>query len=175
MTPGRNLEIKARCRDRARLQAELARLGARDEGVETQHDIYYSSRRGRLKLRLSSRDGATLIAYARSDSETVRPSSYVLAPVQDAAALRAALDAALGRAGEVCKQRHLFLIDNVRIHLDEVAELGTFLELEAVVDATHDEGRCHRACEDLLARFGVQPSDRLAGAYVDLLGKSDPR
>ena len=34
------------------------------------------------------------------------------------------------------------LWDNVRIHLDRVEGRGSFLELEAVVDAAHDEKRC---------------------------------
>lgn len=171
---GRNIEIKARLRDRRHVEAELERLGARDAGFETQHDLFYRCDRGRLKLRQSSRDGATLIAYAREDTTEVRPSTYVLAPVGDGAALQGALDAALGRLGEVTKNRHLYWIDNVRVHLDRVQDLGEFLELEAVVDATHSESECRRAAGELLRRFGIQDADRLSNAYVDLLA-SDPR
>jgi len=125
--------------------------------------------RGRLKLRISSRDGATLIAYARSDSAELRDSSYELVRVADAQALRRALDATLEPAGEVRKTRHLYFVDNVRVHLDRVEGLGSFLELEAVVDAEHDATQCAQAARLLLERCGVTPEAHLAVAYVDLL------
>jgi predicted adenylyl cyclase CyaB len=165
----RNVEIKVRLRERARVETQLTRLGARDLGVETQFDVFYASRRGRLKLRESSRDGAALIFYERSDAPALRHSDYDLVRVPDAAALRRLLDASLGRTGELRKQRHLYLLDNVRVHLDEVTHLGSFLELEAVVDATHSEAECAARAAELLGSFGIAPEDRLAVAYVDLL------
>ena len=42
-----------------------------------------------------------------------------------------ALDAALGTTVVVAKRRRLFIWEDVRIHLDEVEGLGTFVELEA--------------------------------------------
>ncbi len=164
----RNIEIKVKPRDWDRVRRELARLGARDAGVETQHDVFYRCGSGRLKLRSSSRDGDMLIAYARPDAAGLRPSDYEIAPVADAAAMARVLDTALGRQGEVRKRRHLFWIDNIRVHRDEVEGLGEFLELEALVDAAHPEGDCQRAATELLERFGIATEDRLGSAYVDL-------
>jgi predicted adenylyl cyclase CyaB len=166
----RNIEIKARLRDRARVEAELARIGAENAGVETQHDTFYGCPSGRLKLRDSSRDGAMLIHYVRSDDAAPRRSEYRLAPVADPESLRQVLDLALGGAGEVRKERHLYWVDNVRVHLDRVENLGEFLELEAIVDGDHPEDACARGCEELLVAFGIEPMDRIAVAYVDLLG-----
>src|SRR5207249_9546222 len=45
----------------------------------------------------------------------------------------------------------VLLLDNVRIHLDEVDGLGRFLELEAVVDAAHDEAACRRRVVEITA------------------------
>jgi predicted adenylyl cyclase CyaB len=98
-----------------------------------------------------------------------RASDYTLVPVADPEELRAVLDRAIGREGQVRKERHLYRIDNVRIHLDRVEGLGDFLELEAIVDAGHREPDCHRSCELLLDRFGIPPEARLAVAYFDLL------
>jgi adenylate cyclase class 2 len=165
---GHNVEIKVRLDDRPRVEAELLRLGARDMGVETQLDVFWHVPRGRLKLRLSSRDGATLIAYARNDAAKLRDSRYELARIADAEALRRALDAALEPAGEVRKTRHLYLVDQVRVHLDRVEGLGSFLELEAVVDASHDSEQCFHAAQQLLERFGIAADAHLAGAYLDL-------
>ena len=69
----------------------------------------------------------------------------------------------------VRKRRELWLVDNVRIHLDEVDGLGTFLELEAVIDAAHDEAACRAAVYRLLAVLGILESDCVRASYSDLL------
>jgi len=164
-----NVEIKAYLRDRARVEAELRALGARDLGEESQVDVFWDAPRARLKLRISSRDGAVLIAYSRPDDAALRTSRYDLVPVSHPDELRRALDHALVPAGEVRKRRHLYWVDNVRVHLDAVDGLGAFLELEAVVDGTHPEPVCARSAAELLARFAIPARDHLAVAYVDLL------
>ena len=80
----RNVEIKARLGDPARVERELASLGARDAGMETQHDVFFHGASGRLKLRFSSRSGATLIHYERPDAAALRASEYEVATVADA-------------------------------------------------------------------------------------------
>jgi len=164
-----NVEIKARLRDRAHVEDELRALGALDLGEESQTDIFWDAPHARLKLRRSSRDGALLIAYSRPDDPALRTSRYDLVPVADPQALRRALDRALVPAGEVRKRRHLYMLDNVRVHLDAVEDLGAFLELEAIVDAAHPEPECARHAAELLRRFAIPAQDHLAVAYVDLL------
>ena len=64
------------------------------------------------------------------------------------------LEAALGVTCVVEKERRLFLFENVRIHLDDVAHLGCFVELESVLaspegvetDAEQDSARPRRRC-----------------------------
>ena len=72
----------------------------------------------------------------------MRASEYTVTPVRDEAA-----GLCLVPKGKplvvVRKRREVLLWDNVRIHLDAVDDLGTFVELEAVVDELHDEATCH--------------------------------
>jgi predicted adenylyl cyclase CyaB len=164
----RNIEIKARLRDRGAVLAALAALAARDDGIETQHDRFWSAPHARLKLRTSSRDGASLLAYRRADASGLRSSDYERVAVAAPEALARLLDAALVPAGVVRKRRHLFHVDNIRVHLDEVESLGQFIELEAVVDAAHPEPLCRERAAALLERFGIVPPDIVAVAYVDL-------
>jgi len=171
----RNIEIKAHLRDRETVLAELAALGARDAGRETQEDRFFETARGRLKLRRSSRDGAALLAYERADAATLRVSEYERVPVEatHVDALVRVLAAVLTPAGVVRKERHLWFLDNVRIHLDRVDGLGEFLELEAMVDATHSEAQCQRAAAALLDRLRIGATDVVAVAYVDLLATAE--
>jgi homotetrameric cytidine deaminase len=171
VTPARrNVEIKTRDADPAATLERALSLGASDEGVLSQRDTYFAGARGRLKLREQdggSEAGARLIAYARPDDDGARTSAYRLAEVGDAAALREALDAALGTTVVVDKRRHLLLYENVRIHLDEVAGLGSFVELEAVAPADSDLSGEH----ELVARLreDLALGEPVAVSYSDLL------
>ena len=98
-----------------------------------QTDTYYRCTKGRLKLRQFAGGLAELIAYTRPRTiMCARLSQYHVVPVIDADRIHEALLAALGVLVVVEKVRELSLYKNVRIHLDEVERLGSFLEFEAV-------------------------------------------
>jgi homotetrameric cytidine deaminase len=135
----RNIELKATDPDPERSLAVCVSLGAEDRGVIVQRDTYFRVPAGRLKLREETPGGAHLIQYVRADGGSARESRYRIAPVEDGEALRAALDAALGTLVVVEKKRRLLSWEGVRIHLDRVEGLGSFVELEGVeqADARH--------------------------------------
>jgi homotetrameric cytidine deaminase len=177
MHPLRNVELKARDRDpEATLAAALAH-GAVHQGVLTQTDTYFAAREGRLKLREEG-DAGTLIAYARADEATARTSAYHLVAAPDPAALKAALDDALGTVVVVEKFRRLLLWEAVRIHIDAVEGLGTWLELEAVAPANSDLAEEHRKVAELRAVLKIDDEDVVATGYAAMLlerGAATPR
>jgi homotetrameric cytidine deaminase len=170
--PRRNVEIKARDADPGRTLERALALGAADEGVLTQRDTYFGGARGRLKLREQEPGGAQLIAYSRPDSEQARASAYRLADVSDPAALREALDAALGTRVVVDKRRHLLLWESVRIHLDEVEGLGAFVELEGVAPPESDLTREHEHVAHLRDELGID--DPIPVSYSDMIEPDTP-
>jgi homotetrameric cytidine deaminase len=165
--PRRNVELKARDPDPAQTLRRALALGASDEGILRQRDTYFARARGRLKLREQEPGEAQLIAYERPDGTEARTSRYHLAAVPDPADLRAALDAVLGTLVVVDKRRHLLLYENVRIHLDEVEGLGSFVELEGVASEGSDLTRERELVDRLAADLELH--DRVAGSYSDLL------
>jgi predicted adenylyl cyclase CyaB len=164
----RNIELKARCPDLAAASAALASLSVHDVGVQQQIDTYFASHHGRLKLREIVGVRAELIWYQRSDEARSRQSDYYVVPVPDPQKLKAALTAALGVRQQVRKRRHVLLWHNVRIHLDDVEGLGTFVEFEAVMSAEDDEVTGHARLAELCQLMAISPGDRLASSYVDL-------
>jgi homotetrameric cytidine deaminase len=168
--PRRNVELKAIDPDPARSLAACRELGAEDRGVLRQRDTYFRVRSGRLKLREEEPGGATLIQYDRPDAAAARESRYRLTPVDDPAALKASLDAALGTLVIVDKERHLLLWDGVRIHLDTVNGLGSFVELEGVAPPDSDLAAEHEKVARLRDALHIDEvltdsySDRLLGA-----------
>ena len=113
-----NVELKARDPEPDATAARCVALGAEDRGVLVQRDTYFAARHGRLKLRQSGQGDDELIAYRRPDAAEPAESAYVRAAIREAETVGEALEAALGRVVVVAKRRHLFIWENVRIHLD---------------------------------------------------------
>jgi homotetrameric cytidine deaminase len=171
----RNIELKARDRDPGRsLELALA-LGAEDRGEIAQRDTYFAPARGRLKLREQDPGDAELIAYRRRDEAHARTSVYFRVPVGDPEALREALDVAHGTLVTVSKRRRLLLWDGVRIHLDEVKDLGSFLELEAVAREGSDLSAERDKVARLRAELHIEEADLVAEGYSDLLRMAPDR
>jgi homotetrameric cytidine deaminase len=167
--PRRNVELKARDPAPDRSLERARALGAEDRGELRQRDTYFAAPRGRLKLREQEPGGAELIAYERPDGAQARESRYRIAPVADPAALREALDAALGTVTVVEKRRHLLVWEGVRIHLDRVEGLGDFVELEGVADADSDLAREAELVARLRDELGIADDAIEATGYADLL------
>ena len=166
----RNLELKAVDRDPRWSRQICEELGAENRGVLRQEDVYFEVPRGRLKLRREKGAPAQLIAYERSNDAGQRESRYRIVEVEDDIELEAALASALGIKAVVRKARQLFLYEGVRIHLDRVDELGSFIELEGVATSGDaDLGRLEGLLADLRHSLGIKDADLIGGSYCDLV------
>ncbi|MEO5887932.1 MAG: class IV adenylate cyclase [Anaerolineales bacterium] len=83
--------------------------------------------------------------------------------------LKRVLELTYGIRGVVRKTRYLYIVGQTRVHLDDVEGLGQFMELEVVMQAGQSEAEGQSIAESLMARLGVERSDLLEGAYLDLL------
>lgn len=163
-----NVELKAADRDPEATAARCLALGATDRGELHQTDTYFLARRGRLKLR-TDESAAELIAYGRPDDPEATESAYVLAAVSAPEELAEALEAALGTVVIVSKRRRLFLWEGVRIHLDEVDGLGSFVEFEAVLPDAGDAETARGKVARLRAELGIEDDALISAGYADLL------
>jgi adenylate cyclase len=165
----RNIEIKARLDNRAEVEARLTELNLSCQEVLHQHDTFYGSAMGRLKLRRFSDRMAELIYYERQDDSAAKESFYLLSKTEDAENLHASLTRSNGIRGEVKKVRHLYFMGRTRIHMDQVVGLGDFLELEVVMHEGDDSHNGVAEANEILAQLGVPQAACLSGAYIDLL------
>ncbi len=164
----RNIELKARDPDPAHSLNLALGLGAEDRGWLQQLDTYFIVPQGRLKLR-EQHDSAELIYYERADNATARVSNYRLVQIEDSDGLKHALTAALGVLVAVDKSRRLLLWRDVRIHLDEVPGLGSFIELEAIAPPESDLTDECRLLADLRTTLEITDERILAFGYSDEL------
>ena len=71
--------------------------------------------------------------------------------------------------GVVAKRRRLFLHRNVRIHLDEVDGLGSFIELESVLAVAGAESPAEaEALAEVIAALGLDGRETIAAGYLEL-------
>ena len=164
-----NIEIKARVADPARKRELAERLAQAPPIVLQQHDTFFPCPNGRLKLRELSPTEGELIFYRRPDVPGPRQSDYSIHPTKSPASLRALLTAAFGIGTVVVKTRLLYLVGETRIHLDSVAGLGSFVELEVVLapDQSAEDGR--RVAHQLTLALEIDQADLIDCAYADLL------
>jgi len=129
----RNIEIKARVEDIARLATKVAAIADDGPSVILQDDTFFRCDSGRLKLRSFPDGSGELIFYRRANQEGPKESFYLRSPTSAPDNLRESLALAYGAVGRVRKHRTLFLVGRTRVHLDQVEGLGQFLELEVVL------------------------------------------
>ncbi|MDQ2693679.1 MAG: class IV adenylate cyclase [Chloroflexota bacterium] len=164
-----NIEVKARVRDFAQIRLRAESLSDVPVEVIPQEDIFFVTPRGRLKLRVLSGKQSQLIYYTRPDQEGPKRSDYQLYRTSDPEGLKHVLELAYGVRGVVRKVRYLYLVGQTRVHLDDVEGLGHFMELEVVLEDGQSDAEGQAIAEELMASLGVEKSDLLEGAYMDLI------
>ncbi len=69
----------------------------------------------------------------------------------------------------VTKRREVFMVGRTLIHLDEVENLGAFMELEVVLKESEAASDGERIANLLMSQLGIRQEDLIREAYVDLL------
>jgi adenylate cyclase, class 2 len=177
-----NVEFKAELRDPALARSIALASGAIHALSLNQVDTYYRIADARLKRRETSpaADDAAgtveanagepdteFIYYDRSDRSGPRLSRFTIYTPQQAA----------DRFGVglpdpwvvVKKSRQVFLLDGVRIHLDQVENLGAYIEFEAPVVPDRKIPGCFQQVDRLRELFRPAMGEAIDCSYSDLL------
>lgn len=163
------IEIKARCSEQEKIRDILKGEGADFKGLDIQTDTYFRVPHGRLKLREGNIEN-NLIHYDRPDQEGPKQSNVLLYRSNPGSNLKGILMKALGVLVVVEKKREIYFIDNIKFHIDTVARLGEFIEIEAIdEDGSIGKERLQEQCEHYLERFGVKDEDLVDRSYSDLV------
>jgi predicted adenylyl cyclase CyaB len=176
----KNLEIKVAC-NKATFTAVSARAVALGEtSLLKQRDTYFNVPSGRLKLREIDNAGerrAELIGYSRPDAESARYSVYHRADiaVDEVDDLTKALGGTIGMRVVVAKTREVVLYRRTRIHLDQVENLGYYIELETVMADGDAESDAESELAEVMSLIGIEGLPAIGGSYSDLLEAAGAR
>lgn len=167
------IEIKAKCAYPENIRFILENQKADFKGVDHQIDTYFKVNYGRLKLREGTIEN-NLIHYVRSNQAEPKLSDVLLYKSNPDSTLKSILTAANGILTVVDKQRAIYFIDNVKFHIDQVQQLGSFVEIEAIdTDGSISLEELNIQCQHYLALFEIENNDLVEVSYSDLLQATD--
>jgi len=167
----KNLELKSKCVNMEKLRRLIFELGAEYQKTMHQIDTYFNIPKGRLKLREIDGETAQLVYYERADENASRYSNYSIVEITDASGFKRMMMDALGVKAIVDKMRELWIYGNTRIHVDDVDDLGHFVELETVItNQTNTEAQAeHNFVKRALE---IDDAEIVPVSYSDLILKS---
>ncbi|MDE0937144.1 MAG: class IV adenylate cyclase [Mariniblastus sp.] len=167
----KNVEIKARIPvlGFSDLKERVSVLADGESEILNQVDSFFHSRKGRLKLREFADGKAELLYYERQNLLGPKTSFYTRIEIESVFEMKALLTASNGLLGVVAKKRELFFIGRTRVHLDEVEQLGTFLELEVVLTESETSKAGMAIADELMSSLQIETDQLVSNSYFDLL------
>lgn len=162
-----NVEYKVELRNPEIAPSICKAIGARFINELEQTDTYFRVPHGRLKKRETRGEPTEFIQYERKDRTRPKLSHFTIFPE----------DVAIERFGTqpmpiwviVKKIRKVYMLANVRIHIDNVEGLGSFVEFEALVSREFNVVKCHEAINKLIEEFRPTLGEPIATGYADLI------
>lgn len=164
-----NVEFKAELRELAIAKATCRKVGATHILGFDQTDTYFRVPSGRLKRRETSGEPVEFIFYERPNRAGPKISQFMI--YSEAQALERFGREPLPVWVTVRKHRDLWMVGNVRIHLDQVEGLGTFLEFEALVSRECGISACRSTLDALIAEFRPILGEPIDGSYSDMIAR----
>lgn len=168
----RNIEIKAKIKDLKAAGSLAATLAGSNPSMKLrQIDTYFNVGEGRLKLREKegAEGGAELIFYRRPAICGPKRSDYEIMTIPEPSKTKSLFAGEVGIKAVASKRREVYLVENARIHLDEVEGLGTFLEIEVVMPPEASDKEGESLILGLMEKFSINHDELLDCSYCDLM------
>ena len=160
-----NLEIKVPLKNFDEVLKRIKENNCEFKGELNQKDVYYKVKDKLLKLRIEN-GNCSLIKYLRDEKAKDRFSNYEVLNISNPNAEDFFNDIFESYA-VVEKKRLLYMHDNTRIHLDEVKNLGKFLELETLV--LNGEEDAIKRFNNVVSFLDLDVNSQIKGSYKDLI------
>ena len=161
----RNLELKVPCNSFEKIIKLLVEINADYIGELIQKDIYYQIKNWLLKLRIENGE-QSLIKYTRDEAGIDRWSDFKVIKLSDEDA-EVFLKDIFKIETVVEKKRQVYIYDNTRVHLDQVKDLGEFLELETLVVNGLEDAK--KRFNDIINKLELDLNSQIKNSYKILI------
>ena len=165
------IELRASVDDPDAIRNALA-IQAEHRGTSNEHDFYLcheSDRDRSLILRIRRKENGSLLTFKgkASGDDTAWPDVDI--PLTDSDSLqRILLGSGYVKGVEIKKRRSSYRLEDFEINIDEIENLGIFIEIEGRGD---EEGRAkiEEKIASLLVSLGIQNENIIRKGYVALM------
>ena len=157
--------LKAKVADVERISKILSNMKALFLGTDHQKDVYFEIPNGKLKWRQGTIENL-ITHYERIDENGLEKTivyRYDLNPTQQQID---ALYNGYQEIGSFEKERNIFYLGKVKIHLDTTADSQCFIEIEAI-DRTGKQSseELRRQCLDVKEKLEIADADLIKTGY----------
>lgn len=164
-----NIEIKAKGFDNDLIRKALIKQNAKFIGKDFQIDTYFKVKEGRLKIREGNIENY-LIYYLRNENSDIKKSTVIREDLNKLTSIFNVFISNLEILGIVKKVREIYFIENVKIHLDKIENLGEFIEIEAKNETgNYTKDYLDKQCHEYMKIFNIQKTDIINNSYIDLV------
>jgi adenylate cyclase, class 2 len=175
------IEVKAKLKDRVVVIEKLAALGCRFSDIKTQDDMVWVEKTGSLDdflsnkvfLRIRIQNGEKVIITAKSpkakqgnESLVKREHEVVVNSADEARNILSMLG--LQEAVRIVKKRQTAKYEGYEICMDEIENLGSFIELEKMAEEK-DAAQIQEQMLEFLGTLGILPEDQVKRGYDILM------
>jgi len=170
------VEVKARVYDPGLMERSIIAMGASTIGIEVQVDTYYSApyrdfAKTDEALRIRVQDNKCFLTYkgARMDSISKTRKEYEV-EVNDADNMGNILSSLnFTPVATIVKRRKKYRLGDFIISLDEVRNLGNFMEVEVSIrDSTSHEDKVESIFR-LFEKLGISRDDSIRKSYLEMI------
>jgi adenylate cyclase, class 2 len=159
--------VKAALRDRSALIAKLESLNAEYVGTDRQTDFYFKTSEGKLKYRKGKIENL-ITHYVREfidGTERTTVLRYDQDPTQEEIDL---LFRDYEHIAAIEKERTVYLLSNIRIHLDQMNNGEQYVEIEAIDRSNvFSDVELAGQCMDLVNWLGIERTSIIKTGYLD--------
>ena len=170
-----SLEFRAELADAGLARGVLPRIGAKFVGKLEQTDTYFRVTSGVLKLRRSSMGGEPeppeVVHYERVSRTQPRVCRFGIYTEGEARERFGVLPLPIWVT--VHKVREIWMLGGLRVHLDEVQDLGRFIELEALTSRKQPVPRCYELIASARSRLRPVMGEPLSQGYAEMLSAAE--
>ncbi|MCZ7401182.1 MAG: class IV adenylate cyclase [Candidatus Methanoperedens sp.] len=170
------IEVKASVDDPKQLERSLIEFGATPIGIETQADTYYNAPyrdfgKTDEALRIRVEDGKSVLTYKGPKMDKVsKTRKEVETEIKDIDGMGNILSS-LGffPVATVSKKRKNFRVGDFFISLDEVRDLGNFIEVEIGVKDSRNFQEKVESIFKFMGKLGIKRESSIRKSYLEMI------
>ena len=166
MTDYKDYTIKARVIDIETIERLLIQMNARFVGLDKQIDYYFETENGKLKYRQGTIENL-ITHYKREFRDGIERTTVYRYDKNPSPEQIARLKTEKKQIGMTEKERKIYWLDNIKIHLDQLPDGQCFIEIEAIDrENNFTDEELKRQCMQIKSRLHIHDNDLVKTGYM---------